>query len=63
MQVHLYGKPLVDGKTVQLDHSTQKIEVVIRSCSGVGLQDLKDLIQRRHEVVSIKEIDRTDYVI
>ena len=63
MQVHLQGKVMQDGQTVSLDHSVQKFEVIVRSCSGIGVQSLKDLIQRKYEVVSIEEKDRTDYVI
>ena len=63
MQQHIYGKPLVEGKTYTLDHSVQKFEVVIRSMSGVGTQHLKDLIQKQFEVVKINEVDRNDYVI
>jgi len=63
MQVHLYGKELQDGTTVTLDHAVQRYEVVVRSLCGISNQTLKDLIEKRYEVVSIKEIDRTDYVI
>ena len=64
MQVHLYGAKLEDGQAVRsVDHVVQKFEVIIRAMRGVGPQDLKDLIQRKYEVASLKEIDRTDYVI
>jgi len=63
MQVRIDGKPLVNGKTVTLDHSTQKFEIVVRSLRGVSTQTVKDLIQKSYEVINIKEIDRTDYVI
>lgn len=63
MQVHLYGKPLVDGKTVTLDHSVQAFKIVVRSMSGVSPQRLKDMIEKSFEVVRIEELDRTDYVI
>jgi hypothetical protein len=63
MQVRINGKPLVDGKTVKLDHSVQKFEIVVRSLRGVSTQTVKDLIQKSYEVVRINEIDRTDYVI
>jgi len=63
MQVHLYGKPLVEGKTVTLDHTVQKFEILIRSMSGVHAQRLKDLIQKQFEVVKIKEVDSISYVI
>lgn len=63
MLVHLYGGKLEDGECVTLDHSVQKFEVVVRSLRGVGNQKLKDLIQKSYEVVSLTEIDRTDYVL
>lgn len=63
MQVHLYGKPLVEGKTVTLDHTVQKFEILIRSMSGVHASRLKDLIQKQFEVVKIKEVDSISYVI
>ena len=63
MQVHLHGNKLEDGKTVTLDHTVQKFEVVVRSMNGIGPNDLKDLIQQKYEVVYIGVIDRTDYVI
>lgn len=62
-QVHLYGGKLEDGQTVTLDHSVQAFTVVIRSMNTVHPQTLKDLIQKRYEVVSIMETDRTDYVL
>ena len=63
MQIRLDGKPLGDGRTVTLDHSVQKFEVLVRSLNGIAPQKVKDLIQKSYEVVSVKEIDRHDYVI
>jgi hypothetical protein len=62
MMNHLYGEKLVDGKTVTLDHAVQEFTVVIRSCSGIHPQTLKDLIERKFEVVSIKAGESKEYV-
>jgi hypothetical protein len=60
--IHLYGEKLTDGKTVTLDHAVQEFTVVIRSMAGVHPQTLKDLIQRKYEVVSIKTGESKEYV-
>ena len=60
-QVSLNGD-VHDGTTVSLDHCVQKMEVTIRSLSGVHAQTIKDFLQRRYQVVDIKELERTDFV-
>ncbi len=62
MQQHIHGKELVAGKTYTVDHTVQSFTVVIRSMNNIGEQTIKDLIQQRYEVVSIKENDRTTYL-
>ena len=62
MQIHLYGKPLVDGKTVTLDHTVQEFTVVVRSMNHVHPQTLKDLIETKFEVVNIKMGESKEYV-
>lgn len=61
--VHLYGKELLDGKTVTVDHVVQEFTVVIRSCGGIGLQDLKDQLQKKWEVVRVGKEEETTYVV
>lgn len=60
--VRLDGKPLKDGETVTTDHSVRTFTVQVRSMGTVSVDSIKDLIERRHEVVSIEEGDLTLYV-
>jgi len=50
-QVHLYGGKLQDGETVSVDHSVQQFTVTIRSMTPIGVQSLKDLIQKKREEI------------
>ena len=63
MQQHLYGGKLEEGQTVTVDHVVQSFTVVVRSMNGVDNQTLKNLLQQKWEIVSLKENDRTEYVL
>jgi hypothetical protein len=56
------GRHVDDGETVTVDHSVQVFTVVVRSMSRVGPDTIKNLIEKRHEVVKVEEIDSTLYV-
>jgi len=56
------GLPIGNGMTVTLDHSVQVFTVAVRSMGRVGTDTIKNLIEKRHEVVRIEEIDNTAYV-
>jgi len=56
------GLPISNGMTVTLDHSVQVFTVVVRSMGRVGADTIKNLIEKRHEVVRIEEIDSIRFV-
>jgi hypothetical protein len=62
-QVHLYGGNLDNGQCVTVDHCVQTFTVTVRSMSGVSAQQIKDLIQKRHEVTHVEEGEGTQYVL
>ena len=43
------------GQTFSVDHYIDTFVVKIRSLSGVGPEDLKNLIEKKFEVVDIKK--------
>lgn len=51
------GKPVDEGQTITIDHVTDKFEIVIRSSSGVTIDQIRTLIQSRHEVIKMEHID------
>lgn len=50
------GKPLVEGERVSVDHHVTTLTVTVRSTSWVGPNDLKALIETKHEVIEVNEI-------
>jgi len=63
MNVHnLDGGPIDDGQTCITDHSVQVVTVTLRSMDGVPLDALKNLIEKRWDVVTIEEVYRDLYV-
>jgi hypothetical protein len=52
------------GDTVSVDHTVTTFVVTVRASSiSVGCDTIKDLIESRHEVVSIQQIDKTNMVV
>jgi hypothetical protein len=45
------------GDTVQFDHAVLTFEVSIRTMGRITCEGIKDYLERKHEVVSIEEID------
>jgi len=60
--VEVNGKKIGDGETVTLDHSVQTFIVKVRSLGHVSPNTIKDLIEKRHEVVSIEQTDELTVV-
>ena len=60
--VEVNGRPIRHGETVVVDHKVQSFVVVVRSMGGVGPDTIKDLIERRHEVVKIERVDEQFFV-
>ena len=56
--VNIGDSPINDGDTVQVDHNVTTFVVTIRSMGSVGVESIKDLIERKFEVVDIKETDQ-----
>lgn len=50
-------KPISDGQTVLVDHTIRTFTVSVRSMNDVGANTIKDLIEKKFEVVSIEETD------
>jgi hypothetical protein len=50
-------KPIRDGQTVLIDHTIRTFVVQVRSTTQVGVDTIKDLIEKKHEVVSIEMTD------
>lgn len=51
------GTPVPHGHCVEVDHTLTTFTVVVRSMNKVGPQTIKDLIQKKFEVVEVKQID------
>jgi hypothetical protein len=51
------GKHMQYGDTVQTDHTIKTFEVSIRTMGRITCEGIKDYLERKHEVVSIEEID------
>ncbi len=51
------GKHMQYGDTVQNDHTIKTFEVSVRTMGHITCEGIKDLIQTKHEVVEIEEID------
>lgn len=60
--VEISGRPIRDGETVIVDHTVKSFHVVLRSLGGVGVQDLIDHIQKKYEVVDLKEVGNVTFV-
>jgi hypothetical protein len=60
--IEVNGRPIGNGQTVVVDHSVQSFLVVVRSMGGVSPDTIKNLIERRHEVVRIEPVDAQLYV-
>lgn len=56
------GKPIRDGQTVSSDHVVQKFTVTVRSLNMVGTDTIRDLIQKKFEVMDIECTGGTVYV-
>lgn len=55
--------PIQDGRTVTIDHTVTEFKVVVRTtCSGVGPDRIKDLIQQKFEVVKCEMVSGQRYV-
>jgi hypothetical protein len=46
-----------NGETVQVDHSIKTFVVRVRSMTNVGPDTIKNLIEKKFEVVSCEETD------
>lgn len=51
------GNHMQYGDTVQTDHTIKTFEVSIRTMGYITCEGIKDYLERKHEVVSIAEID------
>lgn len=51
------GNHMQYGDTVQTDHTIKTFEVSIRTMGRITCEGIKDYLERKHEVVSIAEID------
>lgn len=56
------SRPVADYETCILDHSVQRFTVEIRSMGGVFPDSLKELIQKKYEVLSVEEVNRTLFI-
>ncbi len=56
------GSPVPTGVCVTLDHSTQTFTVQIRALRFVSPETIKDLIQKKFEVIDVKETDSVSFV-
>lgn len=54
--INVGNEEIGNGQTVQFDHSVQTFTVSVRSMGGVGIDTIKNLIEKRHEVVAIEEV-------
>ena len=50
------------GLTRTVDSVEQVFTIRIRSSHGVGVDDMRNLIQTKHEVLDIEQVDRKVFV-
>ena len=62
MLVEVNGRTILPGVTVTGDHTVKTFTVTVRSMGVVGPTTIKDLIEKKIEVVSVEEVDATVYV-
>ena len=62
MLIEVNGRPIPPGRTVTADHTVKTFTVTVRSMGAVGPTTIKDLIEKKLEVVSVEEVDSVVYV-
>lgn len=56
------GQPVEPSQTITVDHVTDKFEIVVKSLEGVTIEDIRKLIQSKHELVKSVHIDSKVFV-
>ncbi len=59
--VNIGNRPVRNGETVLVDHTVKSFMVTVRSINKVGCEDIKNLIEKKFEVVQIDEAGSTSY--
>lgn len=60
--VEIIGNVHVEpGQTITVDHIEDVFVLKVRSMQGVGVEKIKDLIQQKHEVVSIEKTESKSF--
>lgn len=55
--IRVDGTPVPRNYCVQVDHTLTTFVVVVRSMNKVGPDTIKDLIEKKFEVVEVKQTD------
>lgn len=58
--INIGHRPIISGSTVVVDHQVQVFTVVIRSLAGVGVEALKDQLQKKWEIVGTPHCHELD---
>ena len=50
-----------NGQTIQVDHSVVEFKIVIRHLGSATNSSIKELLQRKFEVLEVSQVDSTAY--